>query len=156
MARERSGAIISSGLVLLVAAGFCAYARASQMGPDRAGRPLTARFISANGLKVGADVELGGVSVGRVTSIVLDPTTYMANVGFTVDRAVNLPANTSISIGSPSLTADMALMVQAGDSPKMLPPNATITDTHEPLSLEQQVSNYIFGNGGLPPDSSAP
>ncbi|MBL7235022.1 MULTISPECIES: MlaD family protein [Novacetimonas] len=154
MARERSGAIISSGLVLLVAAGFCAYARASQMGPDRGGRPLTARFISANGLKVGADVELGGVSVGRVTSIVLDPTTYMANVGFTVDRAVNLPADTSLSIGSPSLTADMALMVRAGDSKATLPPDAPITDTHEPVSLEQQVSNYIFGNGGLPTDPS--
>ena len=60
MAWERSGAIISRGLVLLVSAGFCSSARASQMGPGRGCRPLTARFISATVLKVAADLGLGG------------------------------------------------------------------------------------------------
>lgn len=80
MARERSGAIISSGLVLLVAGGFCIYARASQTGGGHDRYPVVARFVSANGLNVGADVAMDGVPVGRVTSITLDPVTYMANV----------------------------------------------------------------------------
>ncbi|GBQ45911.1 toluene ABC transporter periplasmic protein [Komagataeibacter sucrofermentans DSM 15973] len=109
-----------------------------------------ARFVSANGLKVGADVDMDGVPVGRVTSIALDPATYMANVGFTLDRTVLLPEDTTISIGSPTLTADTALMVEAGQAPGRIAPGTVITNTREPLSLEQQVSNYIFGNGGLP------
>ncbi|WP_415574445.1 MlaD family protein [Komagataeibacter saccharivorans] len=152
MARERSGAIISSGLVLLVAGGFCFYAHASQSGGYHDRYPVTARFVSANGLSVGADVAMDGVPVGRVTSIMLDPTTYMANVGFTVDRTLSLPEDTSISIGSPTLTADNALMIEAGHATTMLRPGAVITNTREPVSLEQQVSNYIFGNGGLPTD----
>lgn len=150
MARERSGAIISSGLVLLVAGGFCIYARASQTGGGHDRYPVVARFVSANGLNVGADVAMDGVPVGRVTSITLDPVTYMANVGFTLDRTLSLPEDTSISIGSPTLTADTALLVQPGRATAMLGPGAVVTNTREPLSLEQQISNYIFGNGGLP------
>ncbi|QHC36154.1 MlaD family protein [Komagataeibacter xylinus] len=150
MARQRSGAIICSGLVLLVAGGFCIYARASQSGGSHDRYPVMARFVSANGLKVGADVDMDGVPVGRVTSIALDPATYMANVGFTLDRTVLLPEDTAISIGSPTLTADTALMVEAGQAPGRIAPGTVITNTREPLSLEQQVSNYIFGNGGLP------
>ena len=150
MARQRSGAIISSGLVLLVAGGFCIYARASQSGGSQDRYPMTARFVSANGLKVGADVDMDGVPVGRVLSIRLDPTTYMANVGFTLDRNIALPDDTSLAIGSPTLTADTALLVQAGQSAGRLAPGAVVTNTQEPLSLEQRISNYIFGNGGLP------
>ncbi|GBQ65709.1 toluene ABC transporter periplasmic protein [Komagataeibacter swingsii DSM 16373] len=152
MARQRSGAIISSGLVLLVAGGFCLYARASQSGGSQDRYPVMARFVSANGLAVGADVNMDGVPVGRVTSIALDPATYMANVGFTLDRTLSLPEDTTLSIGSPTLTADTALLVQPGQSADRLKPGAVITNTREPLSLEQQVSNYIFGNGGLPSD----
>ena len=36
---------------------------------NSSGFPLTARFDSASGLRVGADVELCGVPVGRVTAI---------------------------------------------------------------------------------------
>lgn len=111
---------------------------------------MTARFVSANGLKVGADVDMDGVPVGRVLSIRLDPSTYMANVGFTLDRDIALPDDSSLAIGSPSLTADTALLVQAGQSSGRLAPGAVVTNTQEPLSLEQQISNYIFGNGGLP------
>ena len=37
------------------------------------GFELSARFDSASGLRVGADVELAGVPVGRVVAISLDP-----------------------------------------------------------------------------------
>ena len=37
------------------------------------GFEMSARFDSVSGLRVGADVELAGVPVGRVTAIRLDP-----------------------------------------------------------------------------------
>lgn len=154
LARENGSAIVFSGLVLLVAGAFYAYARASQvdLGHDR--YHLTARFISANGLHVGAEVQLAGVPVGRVTAITLDPVSAMANVGFTVDRALQLPADSAVTIGSATMTDEDALMVQPGKAPTHLAPGAVITNAQEAVSLEQQVSNYIFGNGGLPSDST--
>jgi phospholipid/cholesterol/gamma-HCH transport system substrate-binding protein len=154
LARENGSAIVFSGLVLLVAGTFYAYARASQvdLGNDR--YALSARFISANGLNVGAEVQLAGVPVGRVTTIALDPATDMANVGFTLNRDLSLPADSGVAIGSATMTSDDALMIQPGTASARLAPGAVITNAQEAVSLEQQVSNYIFGNGGLPSDST--
>ena len=40
---------------------------------DSSGYTVTARFSSVTGLRTGANVEIAGVPVGRVTSIRLDP-----------------------------------------------------------------------------------
>lgn len=154
MVREKGSAIIFSSLVLLVAIVFYIYARASQADLSHDRYALTARFISANGLHVGADVQVAGVPVGRVTAIVLDPVAAVANVAFTVDRAVMLPADSGVMIGSATMTSDDSLMIKPGKAPGRLAPGAVITDAQEAVSLEQQVSNYIFGNGGLSSDSA--
>ncbi|MBB2204834.1 MlaD family protein [Gluconacetobacter takamatsuzukensis] len=154
MVREKGSAIVFSSLVLLVAVVFYGYARASLTDPSHDRYPLTARFISANGLHVGADVQLAGVPVGRVTDIVLDPVMAVANVRFTVDRALSLPADSGVMIGSATMTSDDSLMIQPGTAKDRLAPGAVITNAQEAVSLEQQVSNYIFGNGGLPSDSA--
>lgn len=154
MVREKGSAIVFSSLVLLVAVVFYVYARASQTDLSHDRYPLTARFISANGLHVGADVQVAGVPVGRVTDIVLDPVMAVANVRFTVDRALSLPADSGVTIGSATMTSDDSLMIQPGTAKDRLAPGAVITNAQAALSLEQQVSNYIFGNGGLSSDST--
>ncbi|GBQ30406.1 MCE family protein [Gluconacetobacter azotocaptans] len=154
MARENGSAVIFSGLVLLVAGAFYAYARATQVDLSHDRYALDARFLSANGLHVGAEVQLAGVPVGRVAAITLDPASYMADVRFTVDRNLSLPADSGVMIGSATMTADDALMIVPGTAPARLAPGAVITNAQEAVSLEQQVSNYIFGNGGLPSDST--
>lgn len=73
MRQSRTGAWIFSGAVLLAAAGFASYALGTQKAPGGNGYELSARFVSANGLTRGADVELAGVRVGRVSSITLGP-----------------------------------------------------------------------------------
>ena len=44
------------------------------------GYVVTARFSSVAGLRVGANVEIAGVPIGRVSAIRLDPATYSADV----------------------------------------------------------------------------
>lgn len=154
MVREKGSAVVFSSLVLLVAVVFYVYARASQTDLSGDRYPLTARFISANGLHVGADVELAGVPVGRVTDIVLDPVMAVANVRFTVDRALSLPSDSAVVIGSATMTSDNSLMIQPGKAKDRMAAGTVITNAQGAVSLEQQVSNYIFGNGGLPSDSA--
>ncbi|GBQ14945.1 MlaD family protein [Swaminathania salitolerans] len=146
-AKNRGGAILASTIVLGVAAGFLIYAGAQRHGPAGDTQRLHARFVSANGLSRGASVVLAGVRVGTVSRISLDPGTQMAMVDFSIDRNLRLPVDTALSIAAPSMTSDNALQIAPGKSRQFLAANTTITDTRAPSSLEQQVSNYIFGSG---------
>ena len=121
-----------------------------QLTGGRAGASynLQAAFLSSNGLHKGADVILAGVVVGRVTAVTLNQRTMASDVTFQLDTALKLPVDTRLSIGSSSLTSGSALLVDPGTSHRLLSAGAMLTDTCEPISLEQQVSRYIFGNAG--------
>lgn len=135
---------------MLVALGFYGYA--ATVGTRSTGTvySLSATFLSSNGLRPGADVLLAGVPVGRVTSIDLDSSSMTSRVRFVVEQELRLPVDTRLSIGSSTLTSSNGLIVTPGTSLRMLATGATLTDTCELTSLEQEVSQYIFGVGGAP------
>ena len=136
--------------MIAIAAGFYVYARTRQPENTGTGRyGLRATFLSSNGLRAGADVRLAGVKVGTVSSITLDPAAFVTHVGFELDDRYHLPSDTSLTIGSSGFTAANALLVNPGHAERMLAPGAVIRDTREMPSLEQTVSQYIFGTGGL-------
>ncbi|MFT8540514.1 MlaD family protein [Acetobacter sp.] len=143
------GAILCSTLVLAAATGFGMYAINTQKTPGKSSYELTARFVSANGLARGADVDIAGVKVGRVSSITLDPTSQMAIVRFRLDSALHLPTDSILTIGSGTLSSENALMIEPGTATTVARSGQMMTHTLEPSSLEQQVSNYIFGAGNL-------
>ncbi|MFT8674787.1 MAG: MlaD family protein [Acetobacter sp.] len=143
------GASIFSILVLLGTATFMLYAYKTQKTPGTASYELSARFVSATGLAHGADVDMAGVRVGRVSSVTLDTQTQMAIVRFQLDKALRLPKDSLLSIGSATLSSDSALMIEPGSTTDYAAPGTMLTHTMEPTSLEQQVSNYIFGVGSL-------
>lgn len=148
--RRRHGitATAASALVLCLSIGFYGYAAHLNGGREGAAYELQATFLSSNGLHNGADVVLAGVVVGRVTAVALDQRTMTSDVTFQLDRTLRLPVDTRLSIGSSSLTSGAALLVDPGNSHRMLSSGATLTDTCQPTSLEQQVSQYIFGSAG--------
>lgn len=142
----RGGATLSSLAVLAVAAFFSIYALEQRRGVDPGGTAMSARFFSANNLSDGAKVEMAGVAVGQVQHVRLDPKSQVATVAFTIRRGLRLPDDTVASIAAPTMTSDNVLQLSPGTSSHYLSPGATITRTRDPVSLEQQVSNYIFGN----------
>lgn len=146
--RHSITAMAASVFVLCLTAGFCGYSMHLNGGRAGASYELKAAFLSSNGLHEGADVVLAGVVVGRVTAVALDQRTMASDVTFQLDRALKLPVDTRLSIGSSSLTSGSALLVEPGRSRQMLLSGVTLTDTCEPISLEQQVSQYIFCNAG--------
>lgn len=149
MQRRSGAAHLGSLVVLAVTVGFYSYAVNRKQQSGAALYPLRAVFLSSNGLQRGADVRLAGVRIGKVSSIALDPEGFVARVGFSVEDRYRLPADTSLSIGSSGFTAANDLLVEPGRSQQMLVAGDTIRNTREMLSLEQSVSQYIFGAGGL-------
>lgn len=150
--RHGLAAISASSIVLAIAVGFYAYAAAIDTKSSSRLYELRASFLSSNGLRSGADVVLAGVPIGAVKAIDLEPQTATAQVRFVVPVTLRLPVDTKLAIGSSTLTSANALMVIPGKSQQMLTPDSVITDTCELISLEQQVSQYIFGSGGAPSD----
>ena len=75
---------------------------------DSKGFELVANFNSVSGLRVGADVEMAGVPVGRVASIRLDDdlTRRQARVVLILDKDLQLPADTIASVKTSGLIGD--------------------------------------------------
>ncbi|QHI96390.1 MCE family protein [Aristophania vespae] len=140
---------MASAGVLVLTISFVLYALRLSQGDTNSLTSYKASFISANGLAAGAKVTLGGVVIGRVNSITLNPVLGKVLVAFGVDSQFHLPADTAVTIGSSTLTGENALKLLIGKSHESLAAGSTINDARPLLSLEQQISNYIFNVGGL-------
>ena len=148
--------ILFSGSILLGTLLFVFYAFSTQRFPKNIGTNLTARFVSANGLSRGSDVAISGVKVGRVTGISIDPQSQMAIVHFFLEAPLRIPQNSLLTIGRYTPTAEDALLIipplQHGKKkyhPVWANSQTILTQTQDPVSLEQRISNYIFGIGTL-------
>ena len=77
------------------------------------GFELSATFNSVSGLRVGADVELAGVPVGRVTNIVLTDD-MRARVSLRLDRPLQLTDDTIASVKTSGLIGDKYISLSPG------------------------------------------
>jgi phospholipid/cholesterol/gamma-HCH transport system substrate-binding protein len=159
MARRNAAEIATGAVVLVVAAGFLAYAVAHSGRSAAGGYTLHASFDHIDGLPVGSDVRMAGVKIGSISAEVIDPKTYLANVAFTVADNIRLPKDSSAEITSESLLGGKYLSISPGGDEQMLADGGTVTITQSSVSLEQLLGKFIFsvtdmvnavkgGNGG--------
>jgi phospholipid/cholesterol/gamma-HCH transport system substrate-binding protein len=146
-ARQGARATIEflTGLLVLVAlVSLLALALLGSGRKSEAGYRLSARFTHIDGLSIGSDVRLAGVSVGQVVSERVDPTSYQAEVTFTVRDGIRLPTDSSAIITSDSLLGGKYLALDPGGADQTLKPGARLTITQGSISLEQLLSKFIF------------
>ncbi len=107
---------------------------------------ISAEFNSVSGLKEGASVEIAGVEVGRVNSIVLEPEKgYMAKVTMLVRSGLKLSDDTIASVRTSGIIGDKFILLKPGGSETYLKPGGVIRDTESAVDLEQLISEYIHG-----------
>ncbi|MGB9712313.1 MAG: outer membrane lipid asymmetry maintenance protein MlaD [Dissulfurimicrobium sp.] len=105
---------------------------------------VTAYFTSISGLKEGADVDIGGVKVGKVKKITLDQNTYEAKVILAIKNGVKIPSDTIASIKTSGIIGDKYISLKPGASEKYLKDGSKITDTEAAIDIEGLISKYIF------------
>jgi phospholipid/cholesterol/gamma-HCH transport system substrate-binding protein len=143
--RHRSIAeVLTGAVVLLVAAGFLAYAVANSGRTAVSGYPLYASFEHIDGLGLGADVRLAGVKVGSVTEERIDPKSFLAVVGLNVRHDMKLPKDSAAIVTSESLLGGKYLSLQPGGDEATLQPGQMITITQSSVSLEELLGKFIF------------
>ncbi|MCG6902990.1 MAG: outer membrane lipid asymmetry maintenance protein MlaD [Rhodobacter sp.] len=138
--------VLVGGAVLAVAAGFFIYAaQVTGAGPAGGAVGYTASFTSVEGVSVGTDVRLGGVKVGTVTGLSLNPETFRADTSFTVDDSLRLPEDTAILISSEGLLGGSFVEILPGGSPLNLEPGAEVEDTQSAVSLINLLLKFVAG-----------
>ena len=90
-------------IVLAAAAAFLLIVYKSSNTPSVSGYQMAAEFNKIGGLKVGNDVRVGGVPVGKVVSVTLDYDTFKAKVLFDVDVECVFPTDSIAMIASEGL-----------------------------------------------------
>ena len=140
--------VLTGTAVVLAAAGFLVYAsQFSDIGSGDGTYSMSASFRSIEGVTVGTDVRLGGVKVGTVTSLALNPETFRADATFTVDESLLLPEDTAIVVASEGLLGGSFLELLPGGSPFNLEPGTEIEDTQSSVSIVQLLLRFVTGDG---------
>lgn len=138
--------------LLLALASLMVLAVAStnqRFGLGGSGYALTARFSQIGQLRPQAPVKIGGVVVGQVADIQLDPVKYDSIVSLKLDgKFVDLPADTSASILTAGLLGESYISLQPGGDPDVLANGDEIVFTQSSVDLIQLVGKYMFSGPG--------
>lgn len=115
---------------------------------------LKARFTNLGQLRPMAPVKIGGVPIGKVATIELDPKKLDAVVTLSIDsRYKDLPIDTSASILTGGLLGESYVGLQPGGDMEVLKPGEEIAFTTPAVDLIQMAGKYIFGGTGTSSDS---
>lgn len=119
---------------------------------------LTARFSNLGQLRRQAPVRVGGVTIGRVAAIELDPVRFDSIVTLAIDdRYRDMPIDTSASILTGGLLGESYVDLQPGGDMESLQPGEEIAYTSPAVDLMQMVGKYMFsGPGGDQAPAAAP
>ena len=118
---------------------------------------LTANFTNLGELRPQAPVKIGGVVIGQVSAIELNPTTFESVVTLSINKQFNeLPADTSAGIFTSGLLGENYIGLSPGGDPEVLKPGEQIAFTQPAVDLLQLVGKYMFSGGGNTGGNAAP
>ncbi|MGE0968881.1 outer membrane lipid asymmetry maintenance protein MlaD [Klebsiella sp. WOUb02] len=115
---------------------------------------LYATFDNIGGLKARSPVRIGGVVVGRVADITLDPKTYLPRVAIDIDERYNhIPDSSSLAIRTSGLLGEQYLALNMGfEDPELgtsiLKDGGTIQDTKSAMVLEDLIGQFLYNSKG--------
>ncbi len=112
---------------------------------DDSGYTVTARFTSVAGLRVGANVEIAGVAIGKVSAIRLSTEDFSAQLDQCIDKGVPLSEDVMASVKTSGLIGDKYISITPGGSDEKLAAGSTITDTESSMDLESLIGKFVFG-----------
>ncbi len=137
---------ITGMIVVLISVFLLGYGYLGTRGDRAQGYELLVKFDRADGLVEGSDVKVGGIRVGTVSKLVLDPQSYEALVHMKIDPQVHLPTDSSASIVSENLLGGKYLALVPGGDETMLKPGDTLQFSQSSMILESLIGKLIFDN----------
>jgi phospholipid/cholesterol/gamma-HCH transport system substrate-binding protein len=140
-----SGIFLLMGIAALLWLATEATDYGMQVGEDT--YRVTARFTNVGDLKTRAPVKIGGVTVGLVDKITLDPAEFAAVVEMQIDRRFSeIPNDSGASILTSGVLGDRYIGLDPGGALEVLADGDEIFITQSAVVLETLISKYLFNS----------
>ncbi len=144
MGQELKEASVGFAVLLAIAALLLfPYQRVAAGGADES--VISATFNRIDGLNVGDPVRLGGIRIGVVDSVTLDPH-FRAVVRMRLEGEVALPADTSAAIHTDGLFGSKFLVLEPGGEEDTLASGSSIRFTQDAM-IVSNLLDLIIGQG---------
>jgi phospholipid/cholesterol/gamma-HCH transport system substrate-binding protein len=141
-----SGIFLLLGIAALVWLATAATDFGQDVGDER--YRVTARFQNVADLREQAPVKIGGVAVGMVESISLDPVSFEAVVTMSIAARYNeIPSDTGASVLTSGMLGNRYIGLEPGGAPDMLVDGDELFITQSAFVLEQVVGKFLFNAG---------
>lgn len=143
---------LMGAVVLIVAGVFMAIAYQGSQMHVNGGYLISAKFSNVSGIALGSDVRIGGIKVGVVDSLALDPNSYDAVVKMQIYKDTSVPEDSSAAIVSSGLLGEKYIQITPGGDDKMLAAGGKIEFTQSAINLEEMIGKFMFSGGGVDKD----
>lgn len=156
MSSREQWAETGMGIVVLAVAGtFLAYSLSvGGVKMKTGGYDVTAKFGQAGSLAPGAAVSVAGVKVGTVSTITLDPKTYLAVTKLHLDPTVKLPSDSTAKITSDSLLGGVHVAIAPGSALDDLKPGGEIDNTQGAVDLFGLIGQVVRPQSAEPAEKA--
>ncbi|MEZ5648766.1 MAG: outer membrane lipid asymmetry maintenance protein MlaD [Alphaproteobacteria bacterium] len=146
--------ILVGGFLLLAALIFIAIAYSSHKVDQTNRYTLYAKFKKVQGVGVGDDVRIGGVTVGSVAKEDLDEKTYEAILALAIDSQYQLPRNSKATINADGMIGGKYIKIEPGNDKELLKPEEFFASTRDVIDLEGLIREII--NLAVTPSEAKP
>ncbi len=107
---------------------------------------LFGRFNKVTGLRVGNQVNMLGLDIGKIAGFSMDQEAQVAIVEFRIKKGIKIYDDAIASIKTEGLMGDKYVDIDAGGGGEQLKPGETITETESPVDIQEIISKYAFGD----------
>ena len=122
--------MIIAGLVV-----FSVMTSSEDIFPKEYETTYQASFFDISGIKVGSEIRLAGVNVGRVVEVYLDKETYSAEIVLAIDEKIKIPEDSEVIITSEGLLGSNFVSITPGGSEDFLSPDGKFIYSQGALNL---------------------
>lgn len=136
-------------IVLAVAGGFLVFAYQGSQVHVGEGYIISGKFTDVSGVGLGSDVRIGGIKVGVVSDLKLDPNSYEAVVYMQVSKNTRLPKDSSAAVASSGLLGEKFIQISPGGEDELLKNGGKIEFTQSSVNLEELIGKFMFSGGGV-------
>jgi phospholipid/cholesterol/gamma-HCH transport system substrate-binding protein len=143
MAKEQWAETAVGAVVIAAAASFLAYSLTVGGKAAGHGYEVQAKFGQVGALAPGAVVSVAGVKVGTVSSITLDPKTFLAVVKLDLDSKTPLPSDSVAKITSDGLLGGQHVSIEPGGAADNLKAGSEIENTQGSVDLFGLVGQFL-------------
>ena len=133
-------------IVVAVAAFFFFYAYTTTNTTSMSGYTVHARLARVDGLNVGTDVRLSGVKIGTISSMTLDPKTYLVDVTLNIRKGIPLPDDTSMAVTSAGIMGGSYVNLTPGGDDQMIPPGGWIKTAQGSVDVMGLIGRFMNQN----------